>query len=168
MGARVWHSAVPNKKEAPPVSRRGPCQTARIIGSLSCSKRRDSRRRHRSSLRHWTRSSLRLSASQLLQSKADISLFSPGKIFVNPRLRKHVRSAPAFCAEPDAMGENQIRGGGVGGRSIRADAVASWIAKMWPLKRGAGNLSEIGQKSISVEHETVQQLLGCDSCRHRS
>ena len=39
------------------------CQTARIIGSLSCSKRRGSRRRHRSSLRHWTRSSSRSSAS---------------------------------------------------------------------------------------------------------
>ena len=56
------------------------------------------------------------------------------------------------------MRENQIRGGGVGGRSSRADAVASSIAKVWPLKRGVGNLSEIGQKSISVEHETVQQL----------
>jgi hypothetical protein len=66
------------------------------------------------------------------------------------------------------MGENQIRGGGVGGRSIRADAVASSIAKVWPLKRGVENLSEIGQKRISVEHETVQQLLGCDSCPQRS
>jgi hypothetical protein len=66
------------------------------------------------------------------------------------------------------MGENQIRGGGVGGLSMRADAVASWIAKVWPLKRGVGNVSEIGQKSISVEHETVQQLLGCDLCPHGS
>jgi hypothetical protein len=30
------------------------------------------------------------------------------------------------------------------------------------------NPSEIGQKRISVEHETVQQLLGCDSWPHRS
>jgi hypothetical protein len=87
---------------------------------------------------------------------------------VNPRLREHARSAREFCAEPNAVGENQIRGGGVGGRSIRADAVASSIAKVWPLKRGVENLSEIGQKRISVEHETVQQLLGCDSCPHRS
>jgi hypothetical protein len=66
------------------------------------------------------------------------------------------------CAEPNAAGENQIRGGGVGGRSIRADAVASSIANVRPLKRGVENPSEIGQKRISVEHETVQQLLGCD------
>ena len=87
---------------------------------------------------------------------------------MNPRLRKHAPRACVFCAEPNAMGENQIRGGGVGGRSIRADAVASSIAKVWPLKRGVENLSEIGQKRISVEHETVQQLLGCDSCPQRS
>jgi len=85
---------------------------------------------------------------------------------VNPRLRKLARSARVFCAEPNAMGENQIRGGGVGGRSILADAVASSIARVWPLKRGVENLSEVGQKRLSVEHETVQQLLGCDSCRH--
>ena len=87
---------------------------------------------------------------------------------MNPRLHELARSARVFCAEPNAMGENQIRGGGVGGCSIRADAVASSIAKVWPLKRGVENLSEIGQKRISVEHETVQQLLGCDSCPHRS
>jgi len=87
---------------------------------------------------------------------------------VNPRLRELARSARKFCAEPNAVGENQIRGGGVGGRSIRADAVASSIAKVWPLKRGVENLSEIGQKRIRVEHETVQQLLGCDSCPQRS
>ena len=87
---------------------------------------------------------------------------------MNPQLRELARSARVFCAEPNAVGESQIRGGGVGGRSIRADAVASSIAKVWPLKRGVENLSEIGQKRISVEHETVQQLLGCDSCPHGS
>ena len=87
---------------------------------------------------------------------------------MNSRLRRRARSARVFCAEPNAMGENQTRGGGVGGCSIRADAVASSIANVWPLKRGVENLSEIGQKRISVEHETVQQLLGCDSCPHRS
>ena len=87
---------------------------------------------------------------------------------MNPRLREHARSARVFCAEPNAVGENQIRGGGVGGRSIRADAVAPSIANVWPLKRGAENLSEIGQKRISVEHETVQQLPGCDLCPHGS
>ena len=56
----------------------------------------------------------------------------------------------------------------MGGRSIRTDAIASSIAKVWPLKRGVENLSEVGQKRISVEHETVQQLPGCDSCPHRS
>ena len=85
---------------------------------------------------------------------------------MNPRPRELARSAREFCAEPNAVGENQIRGGGVGGRSIRADAVASSIAKVRPLKRGVENPSEIGQKRISVEHETVQQLLGCDSCPH--
>jgi hypothetical protein len=70
-----------------------------------------------------------------------------------------------FGAEPNAVGENQTRGGGVGGRSILADAVASSIAKVWPSKGGVENPSEVGQKRISVEHETVQQLLGCDSCR---
>ena len=73
-----------------------------------------------------------------------------------------------FCAEPNAVGENQIRGGGVGGRSIRLDAVASSIAKVWLLKRGLENRSEVGQKRISVEHETVQQLRGCDLCSHGS
>jgi hypothetical protein len=63
---------------------------------------------------------------------------------VNPRLRKRARSVCAFCAEPNAVGENQIRGGGVGGRSIRADAVASSIANVWPLKRGVDKLSEVG------------------------
>jgi len=87
---------------------------------------------------------------------------------VNPRLRELARSARVFCAEPNAVGENQIRGGGDGGRSIRADAVASSIAKVRPLKRGVENPSEVGQKRISVEHETVQQLLGCDSCLHGS
>ena len=86
---------------------------------------------------------------------------------MNPRLRELARSAREFCAEPNAVGENQIRGGGVGGRSIRADAIASSIAKVWPLKRGVENLSEIGQRRISVEHETVQQLRGCDSCPQR-
>jgi len=85
---------------------------------------------------------------------------------VNPRLRERARSARVFCAEPNAKGENQIRGGGVGGLSTRADAVASLIAKVWPLKLGAGKQSEIGQKRISVEHERVQQFLGCDSCPH--
>jgi hypothetical protein len=56
----------------------------------------------------------------------------------------------------------------VGGRSTRADAVASSIAKVWPLKRGVDKLSEVGQKRISVEQETVQQLPGCDSCPHGS
>ena len=87
---------------------------------------------------------------------------------MKPRLRELARSAHKFCAEPNAVGENQIRGGGVGGRSIRSDAVASSIAKVWPLKRGVENLSEVGQKRISVEHETVQQLRGCDSCLHGS
>jgi hypothetical protein len=58
--------------------------------------------------------------------------------------------------------ENQTRGGGVGGRSIRANAIASSIANMRPSNRGVGNPSDIGQKRISVEHETVQQLLDCD------
>jgi hypothetical protein len=49
---------------------------------------------------------------------------------VNPRLRELTRRARVFCAEPNAVGENQIRGGGVGGRSIRANAVASSIAKV--------------------------------------
>ena len=78
------------------------------------------------------------------------------------------RRERAFRAEPNAMGENQTRGGGVGGRSTRADAVASSIAKVWPLKRGVENASEIGQKRIIVAHDTVQQLLGCDSCLHGS
>jgi hypothetical protein len=40
---------------------------------------------------------------------------------------------------------------------------------VWPLKLGVENSSEIGQKRISVEHETVQQLVGCGaSPPHRS
>ena len=64
---------------------------------------------------------------------------------MNPRLREFARSGRVFRAEPNAVEENQIRGGGVGGRSIRADAVASSIGNVWPLKRGVENLSEIGQ-----------------------
>jgi hypothetical protein len=65
--------------------------------------------------------------------------------------------------------EDQIRGGGVGGRSIRADAIASSIANVRPSRLGVGNPSDIGQKRISVEHETVQQLADCDlSPPHRS
>jgi hypothetical protein len=85
---------------------------------------------------------------------------------VNSRLREHTPSARVLGAEPNAMGEDQIRGGGVGGRSIRADAVASSIANVRPSNRGMGNPSDIGQKRISVEHETVQQLLGCDWFLH--
>ena len=84
---------------------------------------------------------------------------------MNPRLHELARVRASF-AEPNALGENQIRGGGVGGCSIRAYAVASSIAKVWPLKRGVKNPSEVGQNRISVEHETVQQLRGCDSCPH--
>ena len=83
---------------------------------------------------------------------------------MNPRLRKLKRSARVFAAEPNAVRENQVRGGGVGGCSIRADAVASLIAKVRPLKRGLANRSEAGQNRISVEHETVQQLPGWDWC----
>ena len=154
-------------KEAPPVSRRGPlsnCPNYRVIvmqqagaasaataaASVTGRDRRCARQRH-----NCCNQKQIFHNSLLLRFR-----YSSG--------REYARSACVFCAEPNAMGENQIRGGGVGGRSIRADAVASWIAKVWPLKRGVGKLSEIGQKSISVEHETVQQLLGCDSCRHRS
>ena len=73
-----------------------------------------------------------------------------------------------FCAEPNVSKENQIRGGGVGGRSTRADAVASSVAKVWLANPGVDNFPEVGQKRINVEHETLQQLLGCDSCPHRS
>ena len=47
--------------------------------------------------------------------------------------------------------ENQTRGGGVGGRSIRADAVASSTANVRLSKRGVGNPFGIGQERISVE-----------------
>ena len=88
---------------------------------------------------------------------------------MNSRLHEHARSARVLCAEPNSLRENQIRGGGVGGRSIRADAVALPFENMRPLKPGVGNPSEIAQKRISVEHDTVQQLPGCDlSPPHRS
>ncbi|HJW37897.1 MAG TPA: hypothetical protein VJ420_04670 [Candidatus Udaeobacter sp.] len=58
---------------------------------------------------------------------------------------------------------SQARGGGIGGRSIRAEAVASSVNTAWPVKRGFENPSEVGQKRISVEHEIVQQLRRCDS-----
>ena len=87
---------------------------------------------------------------------------------MNPRPHEHTRSTRVFCAEPNAMGENQIRGGGVGGRSIRVDAVASSMTKVSPLKRGVDKLSVVGQKRISVDEETVQQLRGCDLCPQRS
>lgn len=64
-------------------------------------------------------------------------------------------------AEPEP-GENQIRGGGIGGRSVRPEAVVSPVEKAWPVKRGIEKAFEVGQKRISVEHETVQQVRGCD------
>src|SRR4030095_3286559 len=49
----------PQKKKRPRRCASGTlCQTARIIGSLSCSTRRDSRCRQRNSLCHWAGSSL--------------------------------------------------------------------------------------------------------------
>ena len=85
---------------------------------------------------------------------------------MKPRLRELERSARVFVAESNAVEEDQIRGGGVGGCSIRADAVASSIAKVRPSKRGVRNPSAIGKKRISVEHEKVQQLLASGWCPH--
>jgi hypothetical protein len=78
--------------------------------------------------------------------------------FLNPRLLEYARNARLLRRAERCGRENQIRGGGVGGRSIRTDAVASSIAKVWPLKRGVENLSEVGRKRISVEHER------CNNC----
>jgi hypothetical protein len=75
---------------------------------------------------------------------------------VKPRPRER---AWRTCFAPSrSVGENQIRGGGIGGRSIRAEAVASPVEKTWPSKRGIGNGFAVGQKRMSVEHEDVQQL----------
>jgi len=79
---------------------------------------------------------------------------------VKPRPRE--RAQRAGFAPSRSVGENQIRGGGIGGRSIRAEAVGSPVEKAWPVKRGIEKASEVGQKRISVEHETVQQLRGWD------
>ena len=87
---------------------------------------------------------------------------------MNPRLREPARSARELLRRAKCCGESQMRGGGVGGRSIRADAIASSIAKVCLTNPGVDNLSEAGQKRISVEHDTVQQLLGCDWCPHPS
>lgn len=65
-----------------------------------------------------------------------------------------------FVPSRNAVRENQLRGGGVGGRSTRANAVALSIANVPPLKLGVGNPPGIGQKRISVVQETVQQLPG--------
>ena len=67
----------------------------------------------------------------------------------------------ARCIAPSqSVGENQIRGGGIGGRSIRIEAVASPLEKASPVKRGIEKAFAVEQKRISVEHETVQQLRG--------
>jgi hypothetical protein len=66
------------------------------------------------------------------------------------------------------VGANQIRGGGISGRSIRAEAVGSPVQKTRPAKSGIEKASELAQNKISVEHETAQQLRGCDSCPHGS
>jgi hypothetical protein len=66
-------------------------------------------------------------------------------------------------AEPESLRENQVRGGGIGGLSIRTEAVVSAMENAWPVKPGVEKPSDVGQKRISVEHETVQQLRGCDS-----
>ena len=87
---------------------------------------------------------------------------------MNPRLREPAHNAREVLRRAECCGESQIRGGGVGGRSIRADAIASSIAKVCLTNPGVDNLSEAGQKRISVEHEIVQQLPGCDWCPHQS
>ena len=59
------------------------------------------------------------------------------------------------------MEENQIRGGGIGGRSILTKALGSPVKKAWPVKQ-IEKAFEVGQKRIIVEHDTVQQLRECD------
>ena len=82
---------------------------------------------------------------------------------MNPRLRERVRRAHVPRAEPESLRENQVRGGGIGGLSIRTEAVVSAVENAWPVKPGVEKPSDVGHKRISVEHETVQQLRGCDS-----
>jgi hypothetical protein len=60
------------------------------------------------------------------------------------------------------VGENQIRGGGIGGGSIRAEAIALLPKKLWLVKRGIEKEFAVEQKRISVEHETVQQPRGLE------
>ena len=81
---------------------------------------------------------------------------------MNPRLRERVRRAYVPRAEPESLRENHLRGGGTGGLSIRAGAAVSAVENAWPVKPGVKTPSDVGQKRISVEHETVQQLRGCD------
>jgi len=82
---------------------------------------------------------------------------------VNPRLRERVRRAHVPRAEPESLRENHVRGGGIGGLSIRAEAVVPAVENAWPVKPGVKKPSDVGQKRISVEQETVQQLRGCNS-----
>ena len=82
---------------------------------------------------------------------------------MNPRPRERVRGAHVSRAEPESLRENQVRGGGIGGFSIRGEAVLLAVENAWPVKPGVKQPPDVGQKRISVEHETVQQLRGCDS-----
>ena len=162
------NASVVKSKETPPVSQRGPlsnCPNYRVIVMQQAPGQQAPPPQQPASLDEIV---VALVSVIIAAIKSRYFMILSCWNFVNPRLHELARSARAFCAEPNAVGENQIRGGGVGGRSIRADAVASSIAKVWPLKCGVDNLSEAGQKRISVAHETVQQLRGCDSCPHRS
>jgi hypothetical protein len=67
-----------------------------------------------------------------------------------------------YLAPSRTVEENQIRGGGIGGRLIRAKGVASSVENARPIKRGIEKTLEGGQRRVSVEHETEQQLRGCE------
>lgn len=63
-----------------------------------------------------------------------------------------------FCAEPNAVRKNQIRGGGVGGRSIRADAVASSFAKVCRQSCGFASLTTVALPTVGQRKVTRQTI----------
>jgi hypothetical protein len=55
------------------------------------------------------------------------------------------------------------RGGGTGGRSLRTDAMESVVKTIRSVVDGIDKVSRGAQKRINAEHDTGQQLIGCDS-----
>ena len=164
----AWHAfgkpVSHQNKEAPPVSWRGPfvrlpelsghhhAASAGAAGAATATARGARRDRCHARQRHCCCNQKQIFHDFLLL-----------RFRASSAARTRTQGAHVPRAEPESLRENHVRGGGIGGLSIRAEAVVSDVENARPVKPGVKKPSDVGQKRISVEHETVQQLRGCDS-----